>query len=244
MNGGAHIPDDELLALLDAELAPDRARAANAHLAVCDQCRARRAGFETAMNGLLGALPNKIDNSAAAHERARKRLLAQMAAAPERRAPARIPWRVLAAAAACLAGVAVSTVTVRADGPRPNATLTPGDARPITSAEACRVSSAVVVVKDIPVETQRQVFQAYGINPAQPGEFEVDYLITPDLGGTASVRNLWPQPYSARWNARQKDQLEERLHEMVCSGRMDVATAQREIAADWIGAYRKFVGRR
>ena len=142
------------------------------------------------------------------------------------------------------AGVALFIVTVSADGPRPNAALTPGDARPISSAEACRASSAIVVVKDIPVETQRQVFQAYGINPAQPGEFEVDYLITPDLGGTGSMRNLWPQPYSARWNARQKDRLEERLHEMVCSGRMDVATAQREIAADWIGAYRKFVGRR
>ena len=70
----------------------------------------------------------------------------------------------------------------------------------------------------------------------------MDYLITPDLGGTESIRNLWPQPYSARWNARVKDQLETRLHQLVCEGKLDLATAQHDISSDWIGAYRKYVG--
>lgn len=73
-------------------------------------------------------------------------------------------------------------------------------------------------------------------------DFEVDYLITPDLGGAESLRNLWPQPYSATWNARVKDRLEQRLHQLVCAGKMDLSTAQHDIATDWIGAYKKYVG--
>jgi len=68
----------------------------------------------------------------------------------------------------------------------------------------------------------------------------VDYLITPELGGAGSIRNLWPQPYSAVWNAHVKDELEDRLHGLVCSGQVDLATAQREISRDWISAYKKY----
>ena len=37
-----------------------------------------------------------------------------------------------------------------------------------------------------------------------------------------------------------KDDLEERLHEMVCTGQLDLTTAQRDIATDWIAAYKKY----
>ena len=35
-----------------------------------------------------------------------------------------------------------------------------------------------------------------------------------------SIRNLWPEPYAGRWGARTKDVLENRLHELVCEGRL------------------------
>jgi len=42
--------------------------------------------------------------------------------------------------------------------------------------------------------------------------YEVDFLMTPELGGAASIHNLWPEPYfETRWNAHVKDDLEERL---------------------------------
>jgi hypothetical protein len=99
-----------------------------------------------------------------------------------------------------------------------------------------------VISHDIPEEMQRRVFAAYGIKSPRADQFEVDYLITPDLGGTDSIRNLWPQPYSVRWNAQVKDKLEQRLHQLVCGGQLDLATAQHDIASDWIGAYRKYIG--
>jgi hypothetical protein len=37
-----------------------------------------------------------------------------------------------------------------------------------------------------------------------------------------------------------KDDLEERLHEMVCTGQLDLTTAQRDIATEWIAASKKY----
>jgi hypothetical protein len=76
---------------------------------------------------------------------------------------------------------------------------------------------------------------------ADPRAYEVDYLITPALGGDDDIRNLWPQPYvSTVWNARVKDALEDRLRDMVCRGQLDLAEAQRDISTDWIAAYKKY----
>jgi len=55
------------------------------------------------------------------------------------------------------------------------------------------------------------------------------------------LQNLWPEPSTSRtWNAHVKDARKEQLHEMVCIGKLDLPTAQREIATDWIAAYRKY----
>ena len=138
--------------------------------------------------------------------------------------------------------LAVFQATVNAEGPKPRWAITPGETRPITLEEVCQYSKAEVISRDIPLDMQQKVFAAYGIRSPQKDQFEVDYLITPDLGGAESIRNLWPQPYSVRWNAHVKDELEERLHELVCSRKLDLATAQHEIAVDWIAAYKKYVG--
>lgn len=80
-----------------------------------------------------------------------------------------------------------------------------------------------------------------GYHDAQPGAYEVDYLITPALGGADDIHNLWPQSSaSVVWNAQVKDALEDHLRELVCDGQLDLTVAQREIASDWIGAYKKY----
>jgi hypothetical protein len=61
------------------------------------------------------------------------------------------------------------------------------------------------------------------------------------LGGVEEIHNLWPEPYtSPGWNAHMKDALEEHLHQLVCAGKLDLSTAQRDIATDWISAYKKY----
>jgi hypothetical protein len=73
---------------------------------------------------------------------------------------------------------------------------------------------------------KRQVYAEYGITSHAPGEFEVDHLISLELGGSNSIRNLWPQSYRTQpWNARVKDRVENKLHQMVCKGEIDLKTA-------------------
>ena len=121
---------------------------------------------------------------------------------------------------------------------RPNTALTPGATILLSRSAVC--SQANVKNKEVPASVQRIVFAEYGLAQAQPRAYEVDYLVTPALGGADDIRNLWPHSYSSVWNARVKDALEDRLRDMVCDGSLDLADAQREIAVDWIGAYRKY----
>lgn len=93
----------------------------------------------------------------------------------------------------------------------------------------------------VPHSLHQQVFQEYGIVNARAADYEIDYLITPGLGGAEDIHNLWPEPYKApRWNAHVKNALEEHLHQMVCSGKLDLPTAKRDIATNWIAAYKKY----
>ena len=122
----------------------------------------------------------------------------------------------------------------------PNRNLTPGAARQVTKSEVCSAAQEEVV-GDVSVSLREKVLEEYGIAQARPEDYEIDYLIAPRLGGTEDIRNLWPEPYRAEvWNAHVKDALEERLHEMVCSGQLDISTAQHDIATDWIAAYKKY----
>jgi hypothetical protein len=88
-----------------------------------------------------------------------------------------------------------------------------------------------------------QAYKSYGITSYQPGEYQLDHLIPLSIGGSNSILNLWPQSNNTSpWNARTKDALEQRLRKLVCSGQVDLETAQREIATNWINAYQKYIG--
>lgn len=122
---------------------------------------------------------------------------------------------------------------------RPDPALTPGATLPVTKDDIC-VPGYTQKVRNVPLDVKRQVYAEYGITQHRSGDYEVDHLISLELGGSNSVKNLWPQSYRTQpWNAHVKDALENELHAEVCSGTLDLAAAQHEIATDWIVAYRK-----
>lgn len=69
---------------------------------------------------------------------------------------------------------------------------------------------------------------------------EYDHLIPLELGGAPNdTRNLWPEPGGS---PNPKDRLEDRLRREVCARRVSLAAARREIARDWVTAYRRTFG--
>ena len=122
----------------------------------------------------------------------------------------------------------------------PDSQLTPGLVRPISLNEVCTTTYSDDT-DEVPASIRQQVFSEYRVASEQSQSYGLDYLVSPQLGGTADIRNLWPEPEAQTlWNMRAKDALEDHLHELVCEGKIDLATAQRDLASNWILAYQKY----
>ena len=258
-----HPTDQELLQSADGELPSRRAAQIRTHLAACWDCRARMAEVEGTIAEFARAHRQTLDSQLPPIAGPRALLRAQLAAlaakpeAGSRRQFFRFTSASRAAAYLCLAlfvAAVVSQFSLHYVGLRtpsspaisirpgvvPNRNLTPGAIRRVSRADVCSMAHEEVV-RAVPAALRQKVFQEYGIVNPRAADYEIDYLITPGLGGAEDIHNLWPEPYtSAIWNARVKDDLEERLHEMVCAGKLDLSTAQRDIATDWIAAYKKY----
>ena len=169
-------------------------------------------------------------------------VLALAAAAGCRRAPSSSPPSVAPTPAPSSSAAPPAHAPTEQQGPPilPDPRLTPGATLAVTTDDLC-VPGYTRVVRSVPVEVKRQVYAEYGIAHHEPGEYEVDHLISLELGGSNSIKNLWPQSYKTQpWNAHVKDALEDELHRLVCAGQLDLKTAQHEISTHWIGAYQKY----
>ena len=241
-----HLADDDLMRAMDGELALERRTEVAVHVAQCVRCQERLAQFEA----VSAALCARRESADAAHREGRDRLRQslQREAEVERRRPRtwlRPRWAVAAALVlACGAAARMITHPTEPDpqvGARPVARLTPGATWRVTREDVC--GGRTPRVRDIAERVRREVVTSYGMAQVHASTYELDYLVTPELGGAPDPRNLWPQRYdSPIWNARVKDQLERLLPELVCSGRIDLAAAQRDLAEDWIAAYKRHFG--
>jgi hypothetical protein len=92
-------------------------------------------------------------------------------------------------------------------------------------------------VRNVSDSEKRAVYAEYGIYTHQTGQYEVDHLISLELGGSNDIANLWPEAANPKPGFHQKDGLENTLHAKVCAGTITLAEAQREIATNWLQAY-------
>jgi hypothetical protein len=235
-----HLSDNDLLLVVDGELPPRRDAEARNHLTACWACRKRMAEVEANISQFIGGYQSLLDRKIPPADESRLRTTLFSQPPPQKHWGPR--WSlVLATALLVVCGVLLFHQT-RHDLTTPDPRLTPGEATLSSKQQLCQASTGTEN-GPVPESLRQAVFAEYGMANARQDAYEVDYLITPGLGGSASLRNLWPQPYSKReWNAHAKDVLERRLHDMVCDGNLDLSTAQREIAANWVSAYKKYVG--
>jgi hypothetical protein len=245
----SHLSDEQLLLDVDGELSRHDEQLVRTHIEDCWKCRARRQEIEAAIGDFVHVHQQEFDTKlppAAGPRALLKARLAQLSAIEPKRASG---WFIFArrfAWATALFGLlSLGLLLVRSPRPRavvvsiPDARLTPGATLLVGRQAVCAQVSAKN--KAVPAALQRKVFEEYGIAGADPRAYEVDYLVTPALGGADDIHNLWPHSYSATvWNARVKDALEDHLREQVCDGSLDLMEAQREIATNWIAAYQKY----
>jgi hypothetical protein len=147
---------------------------------------------------------------------------------------------------ACALAFLLLTQAVVAQQPTPilpDSKLTPGDVFDVTAQDVC-VPGYAKKVRAVPAWLKRKAYAEYGVSEYKTGDYEVDHLIPLSLGGSNSIRNLWPQStQTSPWNSYVKDALERKLHRLVCAGELDLKTAQCEIASNWIEAYQKYVSK-
>ncbi|MCS7024264.1 MAG: zf-HC2 domain-containing protein [Bryobacteraceae bacterium] len=245
MSDTPHASDQELLLALDGELDAHQAQLIEQHLLHCAACRARRDQLQQALVEFLELHRRKapaIPPAEAASARL-KAALAELTSQPRAKRWGLVARSLLAAGIfGALLLLAALLESRRPPGPLPDPRLTPGAARILPRQQVCSMVKPPGA-RAVSQALADQVFRQYGIGKPRPGAYELDYLISPELGGLDDIQNLWPQPYSeGEWNSRVKDALEEHLRRLVCDGRLELATAQREIAKDWIAAYRKYFG--
>jgi hypothetical protein len=95
-------------------------------------------------------------------------------------------------------------------------------------------------VRNVPESEKDAAYARYGLKRVAYA-YEVDHLVSIELGAQNAITNLWPEHYYGTWGARIKDRLENTLHALVCSGHLALAAAQRQEAANWIKAYKRYV---
>lgn len=265
-----HLSDEDVLLFLDGELALAARASVQKHLEDCWECRARSTELQNTITNFIRLRRDRFAGAFPPIDGPRALLRAQLRQLnePVPTSSSSGGWKSLrildfapslAVAALALLALAILPLLLQRgwsgfigvpgmrqdviEGVVPRHNLTPGETVSASLADVCAVGFPTETTITIPTSLQRNVFARYGLTDPSPREFQVDFLISPDLGGATTARNLWPEPSGAMpWNARVKDRLETKLKTMVCSGSLDLTKAQSDLANNWIAAYKKYLG--
>ncbi len=139
-------------------------------------------------------------------------------------------------------GVQTKTSGCQVNGPLPDSACTPGAIIDTATKDQICVSGYARSVRNVPQSVKEQSYSEYGIASRSPGQFEVDHLVSLELGGSNDISNLWPEAASPVPGFHEKDKVENYLHDQVCSGAISLHDAQVEIATNWITIYQRMNG--
>lgn len=118
----------------------------------------------------------------------------------------------------------------------PDATVTPGAINPeLTKEKICSKSFRTGPYRNVPESEKKASCKEYGIPLSQCNgkNYEQDHLRSLEIGGSNDLKNIWPQPYFPIPGAHEKDKLENELHRLVCTGKIELQDAQQCISNDW-----------
>ena len=136
-------------------------------------------------------------------------------------------------------GVQTKTSGCLAHGGLPDSACTPGAIFPNATQQAICKPGYSRSVRNVPTSEKDQVYAEYDITHHSTGQYEVDHLVSLELGGSNDIANLWPEAASPTPGFHQKDKVENYLHDQVCSGAISLPEAQKEIATNWLAVYNR-----
>jgi hypothetical protein len=134
-------------------------------------------------------------------------------------------------------GVQTKSSGCQAHNALPDSACTPGAILSTGTKDAICQSGYAKSVRNVPDSEKNQVYAEYGITSHAPGQYEVDHLVSLELGGSNDIANLWPELASPKPGFHEKDKVENYLHDQVCSGAIPLQQAQAEIATNWLEVY-------
>jgi hypothetical protein len=134
--------------------------------------------------------------------------------------------------------------TSYADIDLPNKETTPGHVLSIDLDTIC-IPGYSKTVRNVSGKLKNRVYNLYNVPQEERGRYssKVDHLIPLSIGGSNDLTNLWPHYYETKSNhgVLKKNQLENKLHKLVCDKEIDIREAQECISSDWISCYNKYV---
>src|SRR6266568_7670322 len=134
-------------------------------------------------------------------------------------------------------GKQTKTSGCMAHGGLPDSACTPGAIFPNATVQQICTPGYSSSVRNVPTSEKDQAYAEYGIFSHSAGQYEVDHLVSLELGGSNDIANLWPEAASPKPGFHEKDKVENYLHAQVCSGAISLQQAQIEIATNWLAVY-------
>ena len=134
-------------------------------------------------------------------------------------------------------GVRTKSSGCMANGALQDVACTPGAIIPTATKEQICVPGYSKTVRNVPASEKSEVYAEYGIANHISGQYEVDHLVSLELGGSNDISNLWPESADPIPGFHQKDGLEDSLHAQVCNGSISLQQAQQQIATNWLSLY-------
>jgi hypothetical protein len=140
-------------------------------------------------------------------------------------------------------GTRTKTSGCVAQGPLPDNACTPGAADPTLTKEVlCDPSFTTKSIRNVSNKEKDDVYAEYGVTSHASGQYEVDHLISLELGGSNDIANLWPEAADPRPGFHEKDTVENYLHKQMCDGTISLTQAQQQIANNWLQVYKSLPG--
>lgn len=126
---------------------------------------------------------------------------------------------------------------------KPDKNKTPGDSIKDIPLDLLCMKGYTETVRNVSKTTKKNVYELYGISyPPAENTFVIDHLIPLELGGSNSIKNLWPQSViDSSQSAKMKDKVENLLHSKVCEGSLNLSEAQSIMTTDWDIWYNTYI---